>query len=45
MFIVLICEHRNLKCISVFLNLKICFSKINCLTKTKKTKWHILPKL
>ena len=25
-----------------FTILKICTSKINCLTKIKKTKWHVL---
>ena len=41
----LICFYRKLKRTSVFLNFKTCTSIINCLTKIKKTKWHILPRL
>ena len=41
----LICFYRKLKRTSVFLNFKICTSIINCLTKIKKTKWHVLPRL
>ena len=29
----------------MYINLKICTSKINCLAKIKKIKWHILPRL